>query len=306
MLILAEDADESVARRLEAELEMLGLRAVLERPDDRDGESVHRSLPALARQRRAMAALRLVPSEGRVQLWLSDRVTGKTTLREVSMPSGPDAAELLALRAVELLRASLLELRIVVRPGGEIPAPVAAERLAGPSESWTPSVWLGPALAWSPGGTGASLHPLLGLRWLLDGRIGPEVLALLPMGSTRLASAEGSAEVSRLVVSAGLRVEFPLSARTALSFGAGGGLASLTTEGAARDGYVGTTSTTRSALLHGAFGASVAPTKNLRLGLETLAAATSSRHVIAFAGRPVGSWGRPLLVGALVAELRFP
>jgi hypothetical protein len=59
----------------------------------------------------AVASVSFVRDEGytTADIKISDRVTGKTTIRTIATPVGTDAASLLALRAVELLRASLRE-----------------------------------------------------------------------------------------------------------------------------------------------------------------------------------------------------
>ncbi len=314
VLIVTEASDEAFGRRLEAELETLGIRAWIERPAADDTRPTAATLARQARERRAMAALRLVPSEGRVQLWLTDRVTGKTTLREVSVPRGDDANEVLALRAVELLRASLLELRLVLPPPGEVPPPAAAVRLAeqtplrpvrDEAPGRLPTLWLGPAVAWSPGGTKAAVHPLVGLRWLVDGRLGPEVLALLPLSPTHLDGREGRAAVSHLLVSAGFRMEVPLGEVISLSFGGGVGLASQSADATANPGYEGGHSVTRSVAFHGALGLTAALSSRMHVGIETLTAVTPSRHVLTFAGSEVATWGRPIVVGSLVIGLRF-
>ena len=62
---------------------------------------------------------------------ISDRVTGKTTIRTIATPEGTDAASLLALRAVELLRTSLREFG----PNAKTPQDIvgAAPERASPS-----------------------------------------------------------------------------------------------------------------------------------------------------------------------------
>ncbi len=71
------------------------------------------------------------PSERGVEIWIADRVTGKTVLREMADDGGtPDRDAALALRAVELLRASLLEVGLPAPPPGEVPAtPEIREKL---------------------------------------------------------------------------------------------------------------------------------------------------------------------------------
>jgi hypothetical protein len=56
---------------------------------------------------------------GPVEVWVIDRVTGKSVVRRIpSQPESNRAAEILAIRAIELLRASLLE---VAMAGGREP-----------------------------------------------------------------------------------------------------------------------------------------------------------------------------------------
>lgn len=70
------------------------------------------------------------------ELWVVDRMTGKTLVRHVradlraNAPATARAAEVLSVRAVELLRASFLELAITSRP--DAPAPPEAPPLPPP------------------------------------------------------------------------------------------------------------------------------------------------------------------------------
>ena len=83
----------------------------------------------------ALVAVVASADPGSADLWVIDRVTGKTVVRKVNA-SGTDAprvAEVLAVRAVELLRASFLELAIAAPPASAEappPAPRVVERFA--------------------------------------------------------------------------------------------------------------------------------------------------------------------------------
>jgi hypothetical protein len=76
-------------------------------------------LQRIAREKKAAAAIRLVKSseknEAGVELWIVDRVTGKTTYRQLEVKSRYDSGATIdvAVRTVEALRASLLELRMM-------------------------------------------------------------------------------------------------------------------------------------------------------------------------------------------------
>ncbi len=69
------------------------------------------NLAQRAESGKAVASVSFVRNEGytTADIKISDRVTGKTSIRTIATPAGTDAASLLALRAVELLRASLRE-----------------------------------------------------------------------------------------------------------------------------------------------------------------------------------------------------
>jgi hypothetical protein len=66
---------------------------------------------------------------------ISDRVTGKTTIRTIATPEGTDAASLLALRAVELLRTSLREFGPNARTPQDIVG-AAPERASPSVKTW--------------------------------------------------------------------------------------------------------------------------------------------------------------------------
>lgn len=102
------------------------------------GEDVRASLERLAPPAggAATALVAVVASSdpSSADLWVIDRVTGKTVVRKVNAggADAPRVAEVLAVRAVELLRASFLELAIAAPPSAEAPppAPVVVERFA--------------------------------------------------------------------------------------------------------------------------------------------------------------------------------
>jgi len=126
IVLVADHADASIIATLRAELTVLGLHAlVVQRGDN---ETTPSDLTEAARRNHAIAAFRVLVEQRRVEVWLADRVTGKVLLREVLMTkdSGRDETEESAVvaRAVELLRASLLELDIDDRPSGDLIAPV--------------------------------------------------------------------------------------------------------------------------------------------------------------------------------------
>src|SRR5262249_41204308 len=127
-------------------LEALGFQ-VVEMPVPSEAPA-REALEAAARAAGAVAAVRLVPSptDGGIEVWIVDRVTGKTVLREVVAPdvsAGGAAARAstLAVRVVELLRASLLEMDAPHPSRGELPPTPelrAIARSAAPPRSVSP------------------------------------------------------------------------------------------------------------------------------------------------------------------------
>jgi hypothetical protein len=118
--------DDTFGLRVRAELEALGFDARIT-PADPDPPS-RESLEAAARAVGGIAAIRGVATTDGVEVWIADRVTGKTVLRRMvtqAQPAAGDAASrdgALAIRVVELLRASFLETLLPSAPRGEVPA----------------------------------------------------------------------------------------------------------------------------------------------------------------------------------------
>ncbi len=297
--------------RLAAELEVLGFRAAIVDPT---AEPASRgSLEAAAREAGAIAAIRAVPSEHGVEIWLTDRVTGKTLLRELT-DAGPDEGAA-ALRTVELLRASLAEVALAQPTRGEVPEPAGLrERLelpapdAQPAEALAPALHVGmaPGVALSPGGFAAAATLGLGLDWMPSDHVGLVALGVLPITGARASAAEGTAELSSFVAGAGLRVAFASpTSRWAPSIDAGFAAVWIRAAATASAGYSATeaSSSTGAAFLRAGLG--VALGSRLRLRADVLAASVGRGVTVRFAGREVATWGEPLVVPSLGAELGF-
>jgi hypothetical protein len=138
------------------------------------------NLEAAAERTAAAAAIAIDQPADSVtgDVWVTERVTGKTLLRHLrAEPGSTDAPSVFALRAVELLRASLLELNEAHPPRGSVPAEPALRAWVAPSVSATPeaapaaprrptvSVTMGASVFASPGGLPAGLGPTLLVAW---------------------------------------------------------------------------------------------------------------------------------------------
>jgi len=153
-LVLVADASTSrVAARIREELATMGFDPVLE---VREVSSVD-ELPAITRDGQAAATARLEVFETGVRVWVFDRATGKTLTRELSPDNhGGDAS--LALHVVELLRASLLELKLPDSPRGDLaPTPALLEATGVPPTAEAPSP---PPSASAPAPSAAPTQPV--------------------------------------------------------------------------------------------------------------------------------------------------
>src|SRR4029079_2166808 len=95
-------------------------------------------LEEAARRMNAFAGVALARSGSgaNADVCIADRVTGKISLRRLAITAGRDSPRVLAVRAVDLLRESLRELRAGERPPADVvgveraPAPLAVRTFA--------------------------------------------------------------------------------------------------------------------------------------------------------------------------------
>ena len=105
---------------LAAELRASGFEVVTR--ERAPGLDLRADMDGAAGALRPIAVLTIAATTGAAaEIWLSDRVTGKLVIRRIEAGGDGDPAASLALRAVELLRGSLLE--ITVDPPSPAPAP---------------------------------------------------------------------------------------------------------------------------------------------------------------------------------------
>jgi hypothetical protein len=149
VLVLRPPADDpertDAFNRLWAELHIHGFDAhALEREA---GENPATMLTALVQESGAVAAFAFVRRDGALSLEavLTDRTSRQTSLRRLAFPAGSDAASLIAVRAVDLLRASLQELPEPERAPEPAQSPVPAE--PEPAEAAPPPAAAAPDIA---------------------------------------------------------------------------------------------------------------------------------------------------------------
>ena len=156
--------------------------------------------------------------QGPAELWVVDRITGKTVIRRLEVQASADRriSEVLAIRAQELLRASLVELLVQEnRPAPASPeAPPQVQRwvkqaVESPLAPWTFALEVGASTFGGWGGIGPTLAPAARLRMAwgerLWGRLTAIGLGTHPSVHTDIGSAGVSQNLLLLECAAWLR-----------------------------------------------------------------------------------------------------
>lgn len=126
-VVILRNTAPNLAEELVRELEASGFEAEIidDTPDD--------ALEDIAGRNNASAAIRLNLKGKRVEVWVADRITGKIVARTVELnPGGEPENSIVVLAAVELLRASLMEIYSPQKPEGEVPIAKETRSFAKP------------------------------------------------------------------------------------------------------------------------------------------------------------------------------
>lgn len=323
IVVIADDvrAHDSIFSRLRAELRSMGFEVtVLAAPP---ADTPRRALEEAALHDGAVAAVRLTPSRDRVEVWIVDRITGKTVLRDVLVAEAePDRDATIALRTVELLRASLMEVDAPHPPRGDTPAPPTIRAIAQlappaippdhPGSAAPPAprfaIQLAPAMIASPGGLAPSAALAVSARAFVHPRISVGVSGFFPLSAARLDGDEGTSASRVFVVSADASAHFGSpGARWDPTLGAGAALIVLHAEGTGSSpSWLGVSSDSVSV---GPFlrpGVGLALGDRLRLRADLVTGVALRRFVLDHAGRTAATWGWPFFVGSVGIEIPLP
>jgi hypothetical protein len=312
VVIVAAPSVQPLARRLGQEIESLGLGVKWISP-----EGPH--LPSLedeAKNAGAVASIRIAPmGSGDVEMTILDGVTGKTVSWKVgaATTSDPAAAEIMATRTIELLRASLLEIAtrrssVEAPPVPETqppPGPLHDSPKVGDPPTNSISLLAGPSLLystrWQPG-----VHTLTALTWMPIHRAGISASVLVPITPAKLTSQEGSVDLFASFYRLGAVLELTGSrSPVSLRITSGVGLGRLHLIGDAVSPYLGVSDDrfVVSPSLDIAARFFVAP--DLSIFTDVMGSAAFPKTVIRLAGREVTGWGHPALAGAIGLELSW-
>jgi hypothetical protein len=307
--VVAKASDKSALAaallRIQGELVAEGFEVVIEKPT---APETGEGLAAVAERADALAAIGLSydADTREVELTVVDRLTHKTLVRRapLGVDEGSDA-EVLAVRAVDLLRASLLELLAPPRAALPPPAPALRKqqqqartfaRRALPSEPrHETSVELGAGLLMNPSGIGPAILPLARVERRLSERLALR-LDLAGLGSKPLiedshASARVSQEFAELCLLVGLWSTRTLRLDAALAAGA----LHTSAEGKADLPYRAQKSSLWSAIFDAGLGLDVALSSRLGLRFESHALIAEPYPVVRFGQQEYAHGGVPSL-----------
>ncbi len=309
--------DQRIANRVNAELSALGFEVELVDPVQ---SNELRTLERIATEHEAVAGLRASPSKTGIELWIADPATGATAFEEVVTVASGRNDELLALRAVEVLRARLLKLGVHSDPSPPPNSPSPSPSPPSPPEYQLVQqneVPLAPALEPSP----ARLWADLGLSYTYSGgplsnnesaRLGATLapdprwsvagFALLPIRTAEVSTDLGTARLGATLFALALDGYFERQWLQG-SFGAGTALALLRVRGEASAPYQGQSESLATALPFLRLGVAASLTSQLRLRAELLAGLSAPATILRIADSEAATWGRPLLVGSLSLQL---
>jgi hypothetical protein len=308
VVVVTAEPNGSLARRVRAELEGLGVDVLVLKPPGEDSPA-RAPLDQAARNVGAVAAVRLVVSgEGKVEVWVADRVTGKAVVRELDAPATGSSDAVVATGAVELLRASLMELHSPEPPRGDVPVTPKIEALALPATPapWSPRLGLdvGAGAELGLGGLGPSAEADIGLWVRIAGRFGLRALGRATLAPARVVNASGAVDVRSQLV--GLMASYDLadpSGAWVPDLEAGVAAAHVSTEGTATPPYVSATDGAWFAAPLAGVGLAWSFAHGLRLRAEGTGGWALPAAKVQTPKGEDGRWGAPLVTLSLGVEV---
>jgi hypothetical protein len=277
--------------------------------DGADGRLSRGGLEQLAVRRGADAVVAIVgdQSPDSVEVWVIDKVTGKSVVRRVPFePRAARAPETLAIRAIELLRSSFLEIDLAARErqGGKLAEPppavvefVEKERLVLHPERY--SVAVGGAAMMSLDGVGPAMLPTVELAWALSPWLALQA-ALAGLGTRPTVGGQaGSSQVTQGYGLLGGSLRFREGARLRPFVALAVGALFTSVDGRADSPNLGRSAAQWSLLVDGGLGAALRLPNRFYLSLAGHAQFAEPYVAVRFLDQVVATAARPNLLLAL-------
>ncbi|HEY5147439.1 MAG TPA: hypothetical protein VII82_11770, partial [Polyangiaceae bacterium] len=306
--IVTADPTSSLTRRVRAELQGIGVDVIVLKPPDESSPS-RAPLERAARSVGAIAAVRLIASsEGKVEVWVADRVTGKAVVRELDASESGASDAAVAIGSVELLRASLMELHSSEPPHGDAPVSSKVEALALPASRETPIPRLGLAIGAGAElgvrGLGPSADADLGVWVRLASRFGARLVGHTSLSPAHVETPAGAVELRSLLVGAMADYAFTdVESAWVPSVSLGIAAAHVSTTGTAVPPFVSATEGAWSAAPLGGLGVAWSFAPGLRLRADGLVAWSVPPVNVSTPTTAIGGWGNPAVMVSLGVEV---
>jgi hypothetical protein len=302
---LVPSANAAITTRISAELAAAGFQLLLAEPQS--WPPSRQEIAEIARREGAIAGLALISNENTIEIWIVDRITGKTVVR--ALPSKPgaqnqqDQMDLVAICTLETLRATLMEISVPRHTRGELAPPSAVRALvrAGPSRF---SLRVAGAVGYGSHEQAAALELGLAGTVAVHPRLRLGLDAFVPLTAPALTGPEGQAELALSL--AGAFVEASLtdpSAPADVMLGGGAWLGLLTLRGAAEPPYAESSLQIVTLMPHLDLGARARLSRGIAVLARGSGALAIPKANVRFAGRDVASWGLPFVLGAVMFEV---
>ncbi|MFO0550800.1 MAG: hypothetical protein U0271_20570 [Polyangiaceae bacterium] len=291
--------------RARAELASAGFEVVVVRT--KRGEP-RADLEDALREAGATAAIAIAApaaSEGRtssiVEVWVSDRLTGKISIRPVETAGTSNAPALLALRAVELLRASLVEVDL-----GATNTPVPADVRHFVGADATPfGIEAGVAGVFAVDPALPAIAPELRFSWVADVGFGARVTWIGPTLGPGFEGALGEAQLTQYLAFAEALYRPPLDSPLSFTAGLGLGVYHVSARGELTDADREREDDSTALLATAAVGLGIRFHQHFGVALDLTVGVTAPRVTIAMGDEVVGRLGRPLLTLTAGPVARF-
>jgi hypothetical protein len=296
------------ATRLRAELQGAGFEVVeVERAPGDPRSEVEDAAPDASSF--ATIAISRADNGAFADVWISDRLTGKTVVRRLEVGAGPSATAVLAIRALELLRASLLEIAATTPPSEPpMSAPNDVVKWVAPALPPAPA---SPILQGAALGVGAlALHGLRGIGLAVGPTVnfshgaGPWFLRVMlagPLIGPELRAAAGSSTIRQELGALALGWASDPKPLGGFAWVGAGGF-DLHTNGSAVAPYRGISGNVASFLCAAGLGGLARIGPRVAVTAELIAAFLDPQPVVVIAGNDAGSAGTPS-VGASLGVL---
>ena len=286
VLLVVDRANDPLMARIQAETFALGLNVVTSGPSG--------PLETSAREQRAVAAVRALPSRNGVEVWMADVTTGRTLTRQLVVderPDGPDNT-LVALQTAELLRTGLSPKED--KPAAPSAPPMTIVETPAPTpprtDAWRFRNGLGGL--YSRGGVDTAMQDWVSMQYWWRSAFGVAVAGSLPILRGVLSGPEGRSQVGAylgaLEICAGLLDD---DSHWRLTSGVGAGLVYLRTSGQSAPPLTPGSAGALTGVGYARLDLSLKVSRWVDLGLATTAGTTFVPVKIRFAGNQAGTWG---------------